>query len=83
MSELETVKQVLSDALQLGDRASAFTESTQLLGGLPELDSMAVVTIITALEENYGFIVEDDEIDADTFETLGSLCLFVEQKLAS
>lgn len=83
MSTFEEVRQILVSSLQLGDRGGVLNESTRLLGSLPELDSMAVVTVITALEEHYGFIVEDDEISADTFETLGSLCRFVEQKLAS
>lgn len=81
MSNLDDVKNVLADSLQLGERARALTASTRLLGSLPELDSMAVVTVITALEEHFGFTVSDDEISADTFETLGSLCEFVEQKL--
>jgi acyl carrier protein len=42
---------------------------------------MAVVAVITALEEQYGFFVEDDEISADTFSTLGSLVEFVENKV--
>ena len=83
MSSLEGVKKVLRDSLQLGERVETFTESTHLLGNLPELDSMAVVTIITALEEHFGFTVNDDEISAETFETLGSLSTFVDQKLKS
>ena len=72
---------ILIQSLQLGQRANAFDESTPLLGSLPELDSMAVVTVITALEEHFGFIVDDDEISAATFESLGSLSRFVERKL--
>lgn len=83
MPSIEEVKKVLRDSLQLGERVEAFTPSTHLLGDLPELDSMAVVTVITALEEYYGFTVNDDEISAETFETLGSLSAFVEQKLKS
>jgi acyl carrier protein len=56
--------------------------ATLLLGAIPELDSMAVVNLITALEEQFGITVDDDEIGAATFETLGSLSAFVEQKLA-
>jgi acyl carrier protein len=52
-----------------------------LLGAIPELDSMAVVNILTSLEEHFGFVVEDDEINADTFSTLGALVKFVDQKL--
>ncbi len=80
---LEEVKELLGDVLQLGDRVADFDASTALLGSLPELDSMAVVTLIGAMEEHYGFEVEDDEISADTFETLGALTQFVEEKSAS
>jgi acyl carrier protein len=52
-----------------------------LFGSLPELDSMAVVAVITALEERFGFEVDDDEITAETFETVGSLSAFVAGKL--
>ncbi|MCG8611334.1 MAG: acyl carrier protein [Pseudomonadales bacterium] len=79
MSELDQVKAVLSDVL--GVDASGFDESTVLLGAIPEFDSMAVVSIITALEDNLGIFVEDDEISAETFETLGALASFVQSKL--
>ena len=83
MSTLEDVKQIVGDTLQLGDRVSSLDENTALLGGIPEFDSMAVVSVVTALEEQFGFVVDDDEISAETFETLGSLARFVEQKLES
>ena len=79
---IDDVKRIVSTTLQLGTRATAMNASTPLLGAIPELDSMAVVSLITALEEQFGITVEDDEIGADTFETLGSLASFVEQKLA-
>jgi acyl carrier protein len=53
-----------------------------LLGAIPELDSMAVATLITSLEEHFGFVVADDEIDGATFTTVGTLVDFVEAKLA-
>jgi len=81
MSLEENIKKILAQSLQLGSKANALTTQSMLLGALPELDSMAVVTILTSLEEHFGFIVEDDEISADTFATLGSLTAFVEQKL--
>lgn len=81
MSTLTEVKKILAQTLQLGSAIDAMTLETRLLGALPELDSMAVVTILTALEENFGFGVDDDEISADTFATLGSLISFVDHKL--
>jgi acyl carrier protein len=82
MQHLEEVKTILSDTLSLGERKNSLKEDSILLGSLPELDSMAVVNVITALEEHFGITVDDDEISASTFETLGSLGRFVEQKLA-
>jgi len=81
MAAVDDLKQILGDVLQISSRSNTFTESTALLGGIPEFDSMAVVSVITAIEENYGFVIEDDEIDAEVFETLGSLAAFVESKL--
>lgn len=83
MSSLDQVSTILATSLQLGEKAKSLTAATPLLGNLPELDSMAVVTVITALEEHFGFIVDDDEISAETFETLGALAEFVERKLVS
>ncbi len=83
MALIDEVKQILADVLQLGDRADKFDEETELLGALPEFDSMVVISIITSLEEQYDFDVNDDEIDGEVFETLGSLVSFVENKLAS
>ena len=79
---IDDVKAVVGMTLQLGSRVDSMGPGTPLLGAIPELDSMAVVTLITALEERFGITVEDDEVDAATFETLGSLARFVEQKLA-
>jgi acyl carrier protein len=81
MRTIDTIKLVLRDTLQLGDRVASFDAETPLFGSLPELDSMAVVNVVTALEEHFGFEIEDDEITAETFETLGSLSAFVAGKL--
>ena len=81
MALVDEVIGILAATLQLGDRAAQLDDSSPLLGAVPEFDSMAVVTVITSLEESYGIDVEDDEIDAATFETVGSLTRFVQQKL--
>ena len=78
---IDDVKALLGSTLQLGKRSNALNASTPLLGAIPELDSMAVVSVITALEERFGIVVDDDDIGAANFETLGSLVAFVEQKL--
>ena len=81
MSVHNEVISVLVEVLQLADQSQQLTLNSQLLGALPEFDSMAVVSVLTRLEEEYGFFIEDDEIDADTFESVATLTSFVENKM--
>ena len=81
MNVIDDVKTVLGRSLQLGDKAKQFDASTGLFGSIPEFDSMAVVAVVTALEERFGIVIEDDEITAEVFDTVGSLSRFVEAKL--
>jgi acyl carrier protein len=81
--QLESVKTLLGEVLSLGTTTSTLTRDTALIGSIPEFDSMAVVQVLAALEERYGFTIDDDEISAETFATVGTLADFVEQKLAA
>ena len=81
---MDTTKEVLhmlDEVLSLAGRTASFNRDTPLLGAIPELDSMAVVSLITAMEERLGITVDDDDIDGATFATVGSLCDFVDSKL--
>lgn len=80
MELIDKVIDVLKSVLQLKD-GDRLILSAPLIGAIPEFDSMAVVSLIAALEEQFGFTVEDDEIDASIFETVGTLVAFVEGKL--
>lgn len=75
------VVQILRDVLRLGPRADTLGASSPLLGGLPEFDSMAVVSVVAALEEFYGVSFDDDEIRGETFETVGALAEVVRNKI--
>jgi acyl carrier protein len=79
---LAEVRNILSRTLQLGERGPLLERGSVLLGNLPELDSMAVVHVLAALEEHFGLVVSDDDVSADTFASLGALADFVEAKLA-
>jgi acyl carrier protein len=83
---MDVTKEVLSTldhVLSLRGRALTFTRSSPLLGAIPELDSMAVVSLIAGLEERFGITVDDDDLDGQTFASVGTLCGFVESKLAA
>jgi acyl carrier protein len=83
MQVITGVKRALQEALQIGSRVDSFNESTVLFGSIPEFDSMAVVTVVTSLEQQFDIQIEDDEITAEIFDTLGSLTRFIEQKLST
>jgi acyl carrier protein len=82
MDTLPQIKKVLRDSLNLGARAERLTADSTLLGGIPEFDSMAVVNVVAAIEAEFDITVNDDELSADVFATVGSLSQFVSQKLA-
>jgi len=83
MSTFERVVSILRDTLQLGDKASALRPDSALLGGMPEFDSMAVVTVVTMIEDELGIAIDDDELSAETFATVGGLAEFLDRKLVS
>lgn len=83
MDVLKEVARLLDDVLSLGGRSAGFTRQTALMGAVPELDSMAVVSLITAMEERLGILVDDDDINGDTFASVGSLADFVADKLTT
>ena len=83
MSEaIDFVKDLFRYQLQLGDRADELTADSLIVGAIPEFDSVAAVSIITAIEEELGVDVDDDEITGEIFETVGSLADFVAEKMA-
>ena len=83
MDVTKELLRVLDEVLSLGGRAATFTRATPLLGAVPELDSMAVVSLITALEQRLGISVDDDDIDGATFATVGSLADYLGTKVAA
>lgn len=77
------VIRILRAVLSLGERRLPLGADTPLLGHVAEMDSMAVVSILTTLEERLGISIDDDEVDGRTFASVGSLVRFVRGKLES
>ncbi|MDO9212236.1 MAG: phosphopantetheine-binding protein [Methylococcales bacterium] len=71
---------LLQQALHIESDITLFNSTTPLLGNLAELDSIGVVNVITLIEEQLNCIIEDDEINAEVFETFGSLVSFIQGK---
>lgn len=77
VSTLDEVRTLVAEVLGITDRLSSLTEATALLGSMPELDSMAVAELIAAIEEKFGFEVDEADLTADVFDTMASLSDFV------
>ncbi len=80
---LDEVKAVLVRTLGIEDRAETLGADTELFGGIPELDSLAVLELVANLEAAFDITVEDEEFGGEIFETLGTLTEFVEAKQAA
>lgn len=74
-------REILRSDLQLGARADQLERSTALMGNLPEFNSLTVVSLISSIEEQTGCTIDDDEISAEIFETLGSFTDFIASKM--
>ncbi|WP_181561439.1 MULTISPECIES: phosphopantetheine-binding protein [Sphingobium] len=80
----DALRASLVDVLGLApQRVDLFDEETGLFGSLPELDSMAVATLLTDLEDRLDIVIDDDDVDMDSFETFGSLAAMLSRKLDS
>lgn len=78
-----TIRQILADVLALTPATVTELSSTSpLFGAIPELDSMAVAGLLTEIEDRLDIIIDDDEIDAEIFETFGALVAFTARKVA-
>ena len=81
MDVTQEVIQLLDRILNWNGRGAAFTRDTALLGVMPDLDSMAVLSLIVGLGERFGIAIDDDDLHGNVFQNIGSLVDFVDAKL--
>lgn len=78
----DTVRSVLRDILGISQaRVDAFTADTGLFGVLPELDSMAVMGLLTELEDRLGILIDDEDVDGDMLASFGALTEFARARV--
>lgn len=61
---------------------SSLSDSSPLLETIPELDSLAIVNLLLAMENKYNFQVDDDEVETSIFQSLDSLRNFAQTKIS-
>ncbi|MEE4315785.1 acyl carrier protein [Erythrobacter dokdonensis] len=78
------LKGLIADVLGLpAEQAAVFEADSGLFGHLPELDSMAVAGLLTEMEDRFGIVIEDDDVDGEMLETYGGLFAFAKAKLGT
>ena len=70
---------VVVTTLAIEHRAEALDAGTSLTS-IPELDSLAILELVVELERRFGITVEDEDVNAEVFDTIGSLAAYVAVK---
>ncbi len=87
MSSVETrsrIKEIIVESLHLEGMTPENLEDDMLLWGEGlGLDSVDALELVVALEKEYGFKIENEEIDREALANVASLAEFVEQLQAS
>ncbi len=78
-SQKEEIKKIIANTLGGNFAKEGVDDDLKLVGNV--LDSMAVTQVITALEENMGFMFDEEDLSAETFESVESLVSVVMGKL--
>lgn len=81
VTNLDRLMQLLSTILSID--IDEFSADTLLLGNFPEFDSMAMVSILMELEEQFGVSISENELTGDAFESVQTLLDFVEIQQAA
>lgn len=80
MDAQKIAENVVRTCLQLDETVELKSE-TYLMGNFAEFNSLTITTMIAEIEDVTGCGIDDDELSAELFETVGSLAEFVQMKL--
>lgn len=73
---------LLKSAVDLVTAIGSLDESTRLLGEGVGLDSIEVLRLVCAIEEEFDFVIDEGELTGSHFETVGSLVTFIHERSA-
>ena len=78
--ELRT-KQAIVNGLALKKSLDDISDKTKIFYEGLGLDSVAAMEVVIAVENEFDIFIEDEELNADIFATIGTLVEFVTKKL--
>lgn len=78
---LDRVLRLLRERLGVGDDGQPLGEDAGLLGHGIGLDSVEVLQLVAHIEEEFGLTIDDEDLDAEHFRTVGTVISFVQERL--
>jgi acyl carrier protein len=80
MSDIsEKIKTFISSELMFEDSGAVLSDETPLLEGV--IDSLGLMQMISFIEEEFNVAIDDAEVTASNFRTVGDIERLVEQKV--
>lgn len=80
MSETsDRIREFIKEEVLFEDRDAKLTDDTPLLEGI--MDSLALMQLVAFLEEEFDVEIDDAEMTADNFRTVGDIDDLVQQKV--
>jgi len=84
MNEItQQLKKIIANDLDVNVNQENLVDNVSLLEGGIGLDSIAVMELISILEQTFGFTFSDDDLNMEAFQTLTTLSEFVSQKVSA
>ncbi len=77
----QRVRQAIVQALQLDIEPDAIADDEPLFGEGLGADSIATLEIVVALEEEFGFKVDDEDLRVELFDSVRTMTQYVKEKL--
>jgi serine O-acetyltransferase len=73
---------VIASSTEVVTSSDAIGEDTALLGEGIGLDSIELLRVISAVEEEFGLTLDESELKTSHLQTVGSLAAFIEERLS-
>jgi acyl carrier protein len=74
---VDAIIRVIIERLNPTLDASSLSSDTRLLGAGLGLDSVAVLELVTGLEDELGIMIDESKLEPEVFEDIGSLARYL------
>jgi acyl carrier protein len=81
MSTEQRIRDLIDDSVRWGGDRSRLTADFALIDN-QVIDSLGMISLVSALEDEFGIDVDDEDLVPDNFATIGQIAAFVDSKSA-